>query len=98
MTSPFILLDKQCGYKVLRLTPDAVYNKLGYEWATTLLAFLTVAMMPFPSVLKFSTFSRFHLVVDHTTDRYSFSTGNASGGRHDLPRRGSDYDQGHNIL
>ncbi|KAJ0273798.1 hypothetical protein COL922a_000860 [Colletotrichum nupharicola] len=25
-----------------------MYEKLGYEWATSLLAFLTVAMMPFP--------------------------------------------------
>ncbi|KAE8376632.1 major facilitator superfamily domain-containing protein [Aspergillus bertholletiae] len=25
-----------------------MYNKLGYHWATSLLAFLTVAMMPFP--------------------------------------------------
>ena len=26
----------------------AVYNNLGYHWATTLLAFLTLAMVPFP--------------------------------------------------
>jgi hypothetical protein len=26
----------------------AVYNKLGYHWATTLLAFLTLVMSPFP--------------------------------------------------
>lgn len=25
-----------------------MYNKLGYQWATSILAFLTVAMMPFP--------------------------------------------------
>lgn len=25
-----------------------MYNKLGYQWATSVLAFLTVAMMPFP--------------------------------------------------
>lgn len=25
-----------------------MYDKLGYQWATSLLAFLTVAMMPFP--------------------------------------------------
>lgn len=27
-----------------------MYNKLGYQWATSLLAFLTVAMMPFPYI------------------------------------------------
>jgi hypothetical protein len=27
---------------------SAVYNKLGYHWATTLLAFLTLVMAPFP--------------------------------------------------
>lgn len=27
-----------------------MYEKLGYQWATTLLAFLTVAMMPFPYI------------------------------------------------
>jgi hypothetical protein len=25
-----------------------MYEKLGYQWATTLLAFLTVVMLPFP--------------------------------------------------
>lgn len=25
-----------------------VYNRLGYHWATSLLAFLTLAMLPFP--------------------------------------------------
>jgi len=28
----------------------AVYNKLGYQWATSLLAFLTLVMTPFPYV------------------------------------------------
>ena len=97
MTSPFILDGGRCGYNASRLTSDAVYNKLGYEWATTLLAFLTVAMMPFPSVLTISTFSENHNVVNHLTGRYSFSTGNAFGGRHDLPQRGSGYSKGHNI-
>lgn len=27
-----------------------MYEKLGYQWATTLLAFLTLAMMPFPYI------------------------------------------------
>ena len=27
-----------------------MYNKLGYQWATSVLAFLTVAMMPFPYI------------------------------------------------
>jgi len=27
-----------------------MYNALGYEWATTILAFLTVAMLPFPYI------------------------------------------------
>jgi hypothetical protein len=27
---------------------SAVYTKLGYHWATTLLAFLTLVMAPFP--------------------------------------------------
>ncbi|KAJ9133049.1 Major facilitator superfamily transporter [Pleurostoma richardsiae] len=27
-----------------------MYNRLGYQWATSLLAFLTVAMMPFPYI------------------------------------------------
>lgn len=27
-----------------------MYEKLGYHWATSLLAFLTVAMMPFPYI------------------------------------------------
>ena len=27
---------------------NQMYTKLGYQWATSLLAFLTVAMMPFP--------------------------------------------------
>lgn len=31
----------------------AVYDKLGYQWATSLLAFLTVAMAPFPYVSPF---------------------------------------------
>ena len=26
----------------------SVYKKLGYQWATSLLAFLAVALMPFP--------------------------------------------------
>jgi hypothetical protein len=26
----------------------AVYKKLGYQWASSLLAFLSLAMMPFP--------------------------------------------------
>jgi hypothetical protein len=25
-----------------------MYDKLGYQWATALLAFLTLAMLPFP--------------------------------------------------
>ena len=29
-------------------TVSPVYNKLGYHWATTLLAFLTLVMSPFP--------------------------------------------------
>lgn len=27
-----------------------MYNKLGYQWASSLLAFLTLAMMPFPYI------------------------------------------------
>ena len=27
-----------------------IYEKLGYQWATSLLAFLTIVMMPFPYV------------------------------------------------
>lgn len=27
-----------------------MYNRLGYQWASSLLAFLTVAMMPFPYI------------------------------------------------
>lgn len=27
-----------------------MYNGLGYQWATSLLAFLTVAMLPFPFI------------------------------------------------
>lgn len=27
-----------------------MYEKLGYQWATSLLAFLTVVMMPFPYI------------------------------------------------
>ncbi len=27
-----------------------MYEKLGYQWATGLLAFLTVAMLPFPYI------------------------------------------------
>jgi hypothetical protein len=34
---------------------SSVYNKLGYQWATSLLAFLAVAMMPFPYVVLLST-------------------------------------------
>lgn len=29
---------------------NQMYEKLGYQWATSLLAFLTVAMMPFPYI------------------------------------------------
>lgn len=32
------------------LMASAVYNNLGYHWATSLLAFLTLAMVPFPYV------------------------------------------------
>ncbi len=31
-----------------KLTGNEVYRKLGYQWASTLLAFLALAMMPFP--------------------------------------------------
>jgi hypothetical protein len=27
-----------------------MYEKLGYQWASSVLAFLTVAMMPFPYI------------------------------------------------
>jgi len=27
-----------------------MYEKLGYQWASSLLAFLTVAMLPFPFI------------------------------------------------
>jgi hypothetical protein len=29
---------------------NQMYEKLGYQWATSVLAFLTVAMMPFPYI------------------------------------------------
>jgi len=29
---------------------DQMYHKLGYEWATALLAFLTLVMAPFPYI------------------------------------------------
>lgn len=32
----------------LKANGRAVYNNLGYHWATSLLAFLTLAMLPFP--------------------------------------------------
>lgn len=33
---------------VFPLFGTQMYNKLGFQWASSLLAFLTVAMMPFP--------------------------------------------------
>jgi hypothetical protein len=32
----------------IKLMMNVVYNKLGFQWASSLLAFLTLAMMPFP--------------------------------------------------
>jgi hypothetical protein len=38
-----------CSFRYRKfVNDDAVYKKLGYQWATSLLAFLTIAMMPFP--------------------------------------------------
>lgn len=34
--------------KTMEANGRAVYNNLGYHWATSLLAFLTLAMLPFP--------------------------------------------------
>lgn len=38
----------------------AVYHNLGYQWATSLLAFLTLVMVPFPYVLVLT-----HLISSH---------------------------------
>ncbi|KAL7951834.1 major facilitator superfamily domain-containing protein [Trichoderma barbatum] len=39
----------RCSFAaVFPLFGTQMYNKLGFQWASTLLAFLTVAMMPFP--------------------------------------------------
>jgi hypothetical protein len=34
--------------QVANMLLHTVYEALGYQWATSLLAFLTVAMLPFP--------------------------------------------------
>jgi hypothetical protein len=50
-----------------------VYETLGFSWATSLLAFLTVAMAPFPYVG--SSFGRASLATSPADgDRYLFFT------------------------
>lgn len=39
-----------CASAAFPLFGNQMYEKLGYQWATSLLAFLTVAMMPFPYI------------------------------------------------
>lgn len=38
----------QSFHVIIAANGYAVYNSLGYHWATSLLAFLTLAMIPFP--------------------------------------------------
>ena len=46
--SKAILLLMLCLIAAFPLFGNQMYERLGYQWATSLLAFLTVAMMPFP--------------------------------------------------
>ncbi|RFU74475.1 major facilitator superfamily transporter [Trichoderma arundinaceum] len=43
-----MMLTREGFAAVFPLFGTQMYNKLGYQWASSLLAFLTVAMMPFP--------------------------------------------------
>jgi hypothetical protein len=46
-----ILILSVCGdIAAFPLFGIQMYDKLGYQWASTLLAFLTVAMLPFPYI------------------------------------------------
>jgi hypothetical protein len=47
----FLLFPFDSFLAKLHLILKIVYEKLGYQWATSLLAFLALAMMPFPYVL-----------------------------------------------
>ena len=40
--------DWRLHWRLWQANGRAVYNNLGYHWATSLLAFLTLAMLPFP--------------------------------------------------
>lgn len=38
---------------IIRFNNEKVYTDLGLEWASSLLGFITVAIMPFPWILFF---------------------------------------------
>ena len=46
----FLIFPPDSLLEELHLILETVYEKLGYQWATSLLAFLALAMMPFPYV------------------------------------------------
>lgn len=47
---PRSLLTWMCSTAAFPLFGTQMYNKLGYSWASSLLAFLTVVMVPFPFI------------------------------------------------
>lgn len=47
------MVDANPGSQRRSLFGNQMYNKLGYQWASSLLAFLTLAMLPFPYIFRY---------------------------------------------
>lgn len=44
------MLIRACCEAAFPLFGEQMYEKLGFQWASSLLAFLTLAMLPFPII------------------------------------------------